>query len=126
MMLFGTDVLIWAFRGNPAAQKVIDGADSRAVSAVTFMELLQGARNKQEQRAIAVFLSELGFETIPISENISRRAVVLMETYALKSGMGLADALIFATACEKGYVLCSGNMKHFREIPALSARVFKP
>ena len=126
MTLFDTDVLIWAFRGNSAAQKVIDGTDNRAVSAVTFMELLQGARNKQEQRAITVFLSELGFETIPISENISRRAVVLMETYALKSGMGLADALIFATACEKGYVLCSGNMKHFREIPTLSARVFKP
>jgi hypothetical protein len=125
-MLFDTDVLIWAFRGNPNAQKVIDGAEERAVSAVTVMELLQGARNKQEQRSITVFLAELGFEAIPISEAISRRAVVFMETYALKSGMGLADALIFATACEKGYVLCSGNLKHFREIPALSARAFKP
>jgi predicted nucleic acid-binding protein len=125
-MLFDTDVLIWAFRGNPNAQKVIDGAEERAISAVTFMELLQGVRDKREQRAVKLFLSELGFETIPIDEAVSHRATVFMEAYALKSGMGLADALIFATACERGCVLCSGNLKHVRDIPSLSTHAFRP
>lgn len=125
-MLFDTDVLIWAFRGNVHAQRVIDGAESRAISAVSYMELLQGVRNKQEQRAINLFLSELAFETIAVDEAVSHRATVFMETYALKSGMGVADALIFATACEKGYRLCSGNQKHAKEIPSLSTRIFKP
>ena len=49
-----------------------------------------------------------------------------METYAQKSGMGVADALIFATACEKGYTLCSGNLKQVRDIPSLSTHPFKP
>ena len=45
-MIFDTDVMIWAFRGNEKALDAIDNAPSRAISAVTYMELLQGVRNK--------------------------------------------------------------------------------
>ena len=43
-MLFDTDVLIWAFRGSKKAAKEIDDDDSRFISAVNYMELMQGAR----------------------------------------------------------------------------------
>ena len=55
-MLFDTDVLIWVLRGNIKAAKIIDGAEAGAVSVVTFMELLQGARGRTEVHAIKLFL----------------------------------------------------------------------
>ena len=125
-MLFDTDVLIWALHGSDAAARAIDGDDDRRISAVNYMELMQGARNKREQEAIREFLNALGFVVLPITEAISHRAVIFIEELALKSGIQLADALVFATACENNLTLCSANQKHFRGIQSLKARVFRP
>ena len=51
-MIFDTDVLLWAFRGNDYAIAAIDGEADRKISAVTYMELMKGARNKSEFREI--------------------------------------------------------------------------
>lgn len=125
-MLFDTDVLIWAFRGNANAAEVIDDCEVRFVSAVTYMELLQGARNREEQRSIKKFLSAMGFETLSLSEAVSHRATILMEEFTLKAGLEVADALIFSTACENSLTLCSGNHKHYRAIAGLDYQVFRP
>ena len=102
-----------------------DAAD-RAISSVTYMELLQGVRNKDEMREMKKFLSRLSFATISVTANISNRAMTIMEETALRSDLGVCDALIFATACETGDVLLSGNKKHFKEVPLLNAMEFKP
>ena len=125
-MLFDTDVLIWAMRGSVKAANVIDDDGSRFISAVTYMELMQGARNKREQTLVKNFLKALCFTVLPIDEAISHRAVVFIEEYALQSGIQLADALVFATACEHSLILCSANEKHFRGISSLDTCVFKP
>ena len=125
-MLFDTDVLIWALRGSKKAAKEIDGVESRFISAVNYMELMQGARNKREQIMLKQFLNELDFVVLPITEAISHRAMVFIEEYALQSGIQLADALVFATACEHSLTLCSANQKHFRNIQSLDSKVFKP
>ena len=124
-MIFDTDVMIWAFRGNSRALKSIDDAGSRTISAVTYMELLQGVRNKDEMREMKRFLSKLSFSTLPITANISTRATAIMEETALKSDLGVCDALIFATACETGETLLSGNKKHFKEVVLLNAIEFR-
>ena len=93
-MLFDTDVLIWYLRGNERAARVMDASQSRHISVVSYMELLQGARDKKEVRLIRSFLKDLGFETLPITENIGYRASVYMEEYCLKIAMYLADALL--------------------------------
>ena len=125
-MLFDTDVLIWALRGSTRAAKEIDGAEERYISAVNYMELMQGARSKREQTMIKQFLSSLGFVVLPVTEAISHRATVFIEEYAMKSGIQVADALVFATACEHSLTLCSANQKHFRGIRSLDAKVFRP
>ena len=124
-MIFDTDVMIWAFRGNAKALDAIDAAPTRAISAVTYMELLQGVRNKREMLAMKRFLSTLGFATLPVTANISSRAVSIMEMTALKSDLGVADALIFATALDTGDTLLCGNAKHFKEVPLLDAVAFR-
>ena len=125
-MIFDSDVMIWAFRGNRIALKAIDDAETRSISSVTYMELLQGVRNKVEMREMKRFLSMLSFSILPITANISNRAVAIMEETALKSELGVCDALIFATACETGETLLSGNKKHFKEVALLNAVEFKP
>ncbi|MBP5639920.1 MAG: type II toxin-antitoxin system VapC family toxin [Victivallales bacterium] len=125
-MLFDTDVLIWTIRGSEKAAKLIDNDRPRFISTVNYMELMQGARDRTEQMHIKHFLKSLEFNILPITENISHRAMILVEEYALRSGMQLADALIAATACEHSLVLCSANEKHFREISSLSIKTFRP
>ena len=125
-MLFDTDVLIWALCGSKKAAREIDGDENRFISAVNYMELMQGARNKQEQTMIKQFLNELGFTVLPITEAVSHRAMIFIEEHALRSGIQLADALVFATACENSLTLCSANQKHFQSIRSLDSKVFRP
>jgi hypothetical protein len=125
-MMFDTDVLIWASRGNPNAARTIDAAPDRVLSIVSFMELLQGARSKLEVRQIQQSLRQLQFHLLPLSESIGATAAALIEKHALAHGIQLADALIAATAIESGQSLCSANAKHFRPIGALSRIAFRP
>jgi len=125
-MLFDTDVLIWLFRGSESAARLVEGAREPAVSVVTYMELLQGARGKQETKAIKSFLADFAFRMLPLAENIGHRASIYMEEYGLKSGMSMADALIAATAVEHRLALCTANQKHYKPIRDLDIKAFRP
>jgi predicted nucleic acid-binding protein len=125
-MIFDTDVLVWASRGNPRAARAIDAATDRALSIVSFMELLQGARSKLEGRQIRQSLRQLRFQILPLSESIGATAAAIIEQHALAHGIQLADALIAATAIETAHPLCTANVKHFRPIGALSRVAFRP
>ncbi len=125
-MLFDTDVFIWALRRNRKAARVLEAAELRAVSVVTYMELLQGARDRVELQSVQAFLLDLAVATLPLTENIGHRAAIYVEQHALKSGVRLADALVAATAVEGGLVLCSANRKHYRPIAELELKVFRP
>ena len=52
MTLFDTDVVVWMTRGNKAASAAINETESRAISAVSCMELLHGAHDAREVRFI--------------------------------------------------------------------------
>jgi len=125
-MVFDTDVLVWALRGDAKALQTIDRTDNLFLSIVTQMELFRGAHDKDELRAASAFLADLGFGRLPLTETIGDRALVYIEEYALKSGIDVADALIAATAVENAQTLCSGNAKHFRAIADLTVKVFRP
>jgi hypothetical protein len=51
-MIFDTDVLVWFLRGDSAAVRLIESQSERAISVVTAMELLQGARSRGEIKEI--------------------------------------------------------------------------
>jgi len=125
-MLFDTDVIIWVLRGSNRAAAAIDRADSLELSVVSYMELVQGARNKGELRATKAALTALKFQTLALTENIGHRASIYLEEYALKSNIGVPDALIAATAVENGKPLCTANARDYRSIAELELRVFRP
>lgn len=90
------------------------------------MELYQGARSRAEIRGINQFLQRQGFALLPLSEQIGTAAISLIEEYAASDELQLADALIAATARHFGSPLVTGNIKHFRRIPRLELRAFRP
>ena len=124
-MIFDSDVLIWAARGDLSAARIIDATENRVLSIISFMELLQGARSKVEVRGIRQSLLTLQFQIIPLSESIGTNAAALIEQYSLTNGIQVADALIAATALEVGDSLCTGNVKHFRPLRRLSLVAFR-
>ena len=125
-MIFDTDILVWVEKDNPHAIRWVDEAERRSISAQTYMELLQGAKNVEQQQKVKKYLSGMEFHTLAITENISHRAMNYIEEYGLSHGLLAGDALIAATATEHNLILATGNAKHFRAIKGLQLKVFKP
>lgn len=125
-MIFDTDIFIWVQRGNLAAAELIEGDRDRQLSVQSYMELFQGAKNKQQHKVIRDFILDFGFSVLPLTENIGQRASIYVEEYSLSSNMRAGDALIAATAVENNLPLVSSNIKHFRVVSDLDLRAFKP
>jgi predicted nucleic acid-binding protein len=125
-MIFDTDVLIWFLRGNAKAKAILERTPNPCLSVVAYLELLQGARSREEVRAIRRFLHEWGATMLPLTPNIGTRAVVYLEEYGPGSSLCMGDALQAATAVENELVLCTANVKHYRVIADLSVERFRP
>lgn len=125
-MIFDTDIFIWVQRGNVKAAKAFEDASARMLSIQTYMELLQGAKNKEQHVYIKDFLTEYNFEILSLTENIGHRAAIYIEEYSLSSGLRAGDAIIAATATEHHLELMTSNIKHFRAIRDLKLKTFKP
>ncbi len=126
MIMVDTDVLIWFMRGNEKAQKEIEKLEGFFVSVVTYMELVQGMRNKKELTLLRSALSKWKAKIIFINEDISAKAMFLVEQHYLGNSLVLADALIASTAISNGLSLLSGNVKHYKVIKNLELESFKP
>ncbi len=125
-MLIDTDVLIWMTRGHVNAAARLQSLTPWRISAVTYIELAQGCRNKQELAQIKKGLALSGTEILPISTAISDRAMQLIDAYVLSHSLQLGDALIAATALEHGLTVLTANAKHFTPINSLQVEIFAP
>lgn len=125
-MIFDTDILIWAQRGNAKAITLIDSTSSLNISIYTYMELLQVAQKKDQHKIIKHFLKDFNFKLFPLTEMIGHRASIYIEEYSLSHGLRTGDAMIAATAVENNIPLASGNSKHYKMIQDLNLVVFKP
>jgi len=72
-----TDVLIWYMRGNKKAFKSIEKTSNFHISVITYMELVQGMRNKMELNALRKSLRDWNASIIYITEEISAKTNVL-------------------------------------------------
>ena len=124
MILIDSDVLIWDTRGHPEAKARLVQINPWRISTITYMELAQGCRDNAELQRLKRGLALQQTEIIPITAEISRRAMALIDTHALPAGLRLADALIAATAIEHQLSLLTGNIKHFTSIAGLTIEAF--
>jgi len=125
-VLVDSDVLIWHLRGYPQATRRLDQLASFTLSAVSYLELLQGMRNQAELAAVRKMLQRRKASILPITGAITQRAIALMEELTLSHGLRMGDALIAATALEHDLTLFTGNTRHFAAIAQLKIERFEP
>jgi tRNA(fMet)-specific endonuclease VapC len=117
--LVDTDVLVDVSRNNQAAIACIDHLNSDwALSAMTALELISGAKNQREVEFIDRLIE--AYETIPVNDAIGRCAYDLLKAYARSNGLRTFDSLIAATAIEVRRTLVTKNRKHFEMIDGLT------
>ena len=121
-MIVDTDILIWYSRGYQQAIDLIHNLDKFSLSVVTYIEIIQGVRNKKELNAFKKALGILNAHVIQIDEFISTKAMFYIEKYALSHSMELADALIGASATIKQLPLITGNEKHYKHLPEIKIK----
>ena len=125
-MIYDTDILIWVQRGDEKAASLIEKDQDKYLAIYSFMELLQGAKNKTHHKYVKDFICDFDFSILPLTENIGHRALVYVEEFALSSHMRAGDAIIAATAVERNLSLVSSNTKHFSAIKELQLTGFRP
>lgn len=123
-MIIDSDVLIWYLRGNEKAQKIIEKSIPFSISVITFMELMQGMRDKNEMKVFQKQIQKWNVNIIQISKEVSSRAMFYVQEYSLSHSMELADALIAATAVQNSETLLTGNDKHYKFLPTIECKKF--
>jgi predicted nucleic acid-binding protein len=104
--LFDTNILIDYLNGIPDAGKEIGRYRQKAISLITWLEVMAGA-TAQDEAVIKAFLSQ--FELLPIDSTVSAEAVAIRRTRRIK----LPDAIILATARTGDRLLITCNTKDF-------------
>ena len=125
-MVIDTDVIIWYMKGNQKAYKTIENSTNFFISVVTYMELVQGMRNKKELNNLRKALYDWNSKILYISEEISVKAMFFVEQYYLSHSIQLADALIGATAVAYGLPILTSNDKHYKILKDIQIKKFRP
>jgi predicted nucleic acid-binding protein len=105
--LIDSDVLLDFLDGVSAAAHEVARYRERCISIISWMELMAGAKNPDDERTRRGFLSH--FRVLALSTDIAEEAVALRRIYRLK----LPDAIIWATAVTENCLLVSRNKKDF-------------
>lgn len=126
MVLVDTDVLIWYMRGNEKAYDIIENLNAFSISVVTYMELVQGMRNKKELNSLRHALHGWNTKILYITEEISAKAMFFVEQHFLSHSVQVADALIGASAVTYGIPILTGNDKHYKVMGDLVVQKFVP
>ena len=125
-MIIDTDVLIWYMRGNEKAYKAVENTNNFFISVVTYMELVQGMRDKKELNTLRKALHTWNTKLVYISEEISAKAMFYVEQHFLSHSLQIADALIGATAVAYALPILTGNDKHYKVIKDIQIKRFRP
>ena len=104
--VFDTNILIDYLNGIPAARDEILRYRERAVSIVTWMEVMVGT-TPQTEAGTRAFLGT--FEVLPLTDLVAEEAVALRRMHRIR----LPDAVIWASALTSASLLVTRNSRDF-------------
>ena len=120
-ILVDTDVLIDFLRGREQAVSFVRLESDRIIlSSIVVAELYAGARGGKgdtEQVALERFLSM--FRIVHVTTEIARLGGLYKRDYGGSHGIGLADAVVAATATLENADLKTLNVKHYPMFDAI-------
>jgi predicted nucleic acid-binding protein len=119
MQLIDTDVLVDVLRKHPPALAWLAslGSEALGVPGLVAMELLQGCRNRAEQRQVEKLLRPYRLYWPDRADCL--RAYDDFATHHLSHSLGILDALIAETAVGLGVNLATFNEGHYHSVVAL-------
>ncbi|HIH2751005.1 type II toxin-antitoxin system VapC family toxin [Burkholderia aenigmatica] len=104
--LFDTNILIDYLGGVESARTELGRYDYRAISTISWMEVLVGT-SAHSEAAMRVWLSS--FDVIALDNAVANRAVTIRQERRIR----LPDAIVWASAQVNGLLLVSRNIKDF-------------
>ena len=110
-ILVDTDVIVDFFRGyDKAVAYLRDHSSEIVLSSIVVAELYAGVRDDEKER-LEDFVSL--FPILPITPEIAKTGGLFKRDYHRSHGIGLADALMAATAVTENAEVKTLNSKHY-------------
>ena len=106
--VFDTNILIDFLNGIEAAQRELAQYRVRQISVITFIEVMAGARDQEEETVVRGFLAS--FEALGLTAQIAQGTIELRKSLRLK----VPDVIVYATARAQGCLLVTRNTKDLK------------
>ncbi len=113
-LVIDTNIIIDYLRGKEQAIsffKDLDPSTDLLISTITVAELYAGVKNQEEEQLLHAFLQD--FKVIALDQTIAQKGGLIKNKYNPSHGIGIADAVIAATALVQKAKLLTLNVKHF-------------
>ena len=111
-ILLDTDILVDFLRGHSKATAFVNASSARIIlSTIVVAELYAGVKGDAEQGVLEDFVSL--FRIVPVNVNIAKAGGLYKRDYGKSHGVGLADAILAATAEAEKAELKTLNIKHY-------------
>lgn len=115
--LVDTNVFSKIFAGNQVVTNFVKNLDV-VIDSTVYIECLQGSKSNHEKRIIKKALDN--FPLLLINDEVSLRAIELIDNYSNSNGLLLADAQIAASALENDLIVLTYNVDDFKFIKDLA------
>ena len=116
--LLDTDVLVDFLRGHSKAVAFVNARSTRIIlSSIVVAELYAGVRGDKEQAALEDLVSL--FRVVPVSGEIAKTGGLYKRDYGKSHRVGLADAILAASAEAENAELKTLNTKHYPMLKGL-------
>jgi predicted nucleic acid-binding protein len=117
-ILLDTDILVDFFRGHSEAVAFVNACGARIIlSSIVVAELYAGVKGEAEYAALEDFVSL--FRVVPVNAEIAKAGGLYRRDFGKSHGVGLADAILAATAEAENAELKTLNTKHYPTLKGL-------
>ena len=123
-LLLDTDVLVDFLRGYEKAVELVNRHSAGILlSSIVVAELYAGVKGATELQVLDNLVSL--FPVVPVNAEIARAGGLYRGDYGKSHGVGLADALLAATAEAENAMLLTLDVKHYPMMAGLKAAYHK-